>query len=380
MTETLIANVDQNMVTVRAVSEANSVRFKINLRGTPDLSSKISFVKVNDVTIVSPTNLSKDALNVRIMTNVNDPSVHDPRFFKMKEVDDSQTNGFIQLMDTSTAPLIALITYGSVKSNDVLDAWFTSVGSVNWPGANKFNNYNFAYVAFYSPISKRIVMEGYVGENKVSNAAYVDLETICDVLTDVGSTGFPKNAVYDPTEYVSTSEYEFKRYPDNLLVAKLSDYGIKPGALMYLSAELYQSKELVDAGLTTRLNLRWYKQNTLLDFFSINVPPNVTDEWFKIRDVFSRVPATADGFIIVTARYPRNDSVVALGSIRNVSFTEVSHGDEKGRLTSMSVNGIRSTNFVEDEMLNLILNLPDAKIAEENKINIVGIRELENEY
>lgn len=380
MSQTLMANIDKDLITVRMVSEANSDTYKLNIGAPSAGNPKLAYLKINDVDLQAQSAVNPArGLNIR---SLNDPSgVNEIKQFDLATTDNSTADAFIQYMNDNTHKLVIIISGKDLKSSPKIDAWFASRGSVNWPGAARCNRFNFTYIALYSPSRKKIIMEAHHGEDNPVNEGFCTLETVFDSFDDLGATGFAKKVVYDPSEYVSTSGYEFKRYPENVgLIASLGEFGLAPGSTVMLSGEMFQSKELVDAGLTARINLRWYKGTSLADSLSVMIPSNVVDKWYKIQDTFSVVPPDTDGFTIVAARYPRNDSVVALASVKNLTVSEVSRTYQKTSHASIGVNGIKTNNLVEGTTSPLLLQLPDSGTFANNTVPLVGIKELELEY
>ncbi len=381
MSQTLMTNIDKDLITVHMVSEANSVTYKLNV-GVPSAGNdKLPYLKMNDIDLQPQASVVQSTgLNIR---GFNEPTkIAEVKNFTIGTDDNSSiNNSFIEYMNGVNHKLVVLYSGKNLKTSPKIDEWFASKGSINWPGVARINRFNYVYVALYSPASQKFVMEAYVGQDKPTNSGFCTLETVFDSFDDIGATGFAKKAVYDPTEYVSTSEYEFKRYPENVgLVASLEEFGLRPGAKVMLSGELYQSKELVAAGLTTRVNLRWYKGTSLKDSLSVTIPNNVVDKWYKIQDTFSVIPSDADGFTIVAARYPRNDAVVALASVKNLTLTEVARIDQKSTHASIGVNGIKTNNVIEGTASPLLLQLPDPVTFANNTVPLVGLKELELEY
>lgn len=376
-----MTNVDRSFVTVRTMAETNSVKWKLNIASTPALSSKVPYLKLNDSNAGTGYPFVDNALNLRVLKPLGVSFQIDAKSYALTPNDTSISNSFVEYMNSLPAGnIVCFISKGNLRSTQIMDDWFKNANSVVYPKQFLCNKFNYSYAAFYSTTTKKIIQECYHGENQTANSGEAVLETVFDTLVDIGATGYARSAVYDPKEYVTTSEYEFKRYPDNLLVAKLSDYGLTAGSTVMLSCELYQSKELVDAGLVTRINLRWYKGTTLLDSSQFSPPVNKFDQWVKYQQTYSTIPETADGFIIVAARYPRNDAVLALGSIRNVSLCQVSRIDGKAVSTSIGVNGYRTTDFNESALDPLLVRMIDASKTTENKLLNVEMKEEENPY
>lgn len=374
-----MAGFGQDVVTVRTLSESNSVTYRlVACSATAKSVPLASYVYLNDVPYGSQGHST--GINIRVFNESN--TIVSTRSFATTPNESSMNNGFIEFMNTlNPFPLVLITTFGNTRCSPLIDDWFKSVGSVNWPGSYLFNNYNYAYVGVYSSIEKKILAEVYYGDDVEGNGkGRAKLEVVYDTPSDVGSVGFPFKPINDPTEYSSTNAYEFRRYPVNdQLISPTADYYIKPSTTYTLYSELFASKALTDANMTTRLNIRWYNGASLLGSSSIDVPKAEYDKWYKAR-LEVTVPANANGFTVVAARYPRNDAVVANGGIRNVSLTQVSKG-KTARMAAIGVNGVTSNNIVDGTVINnLITEIHDSTKTTDNTIPLVGIKELPLEY
>lgn len=377
MAITPMIDMGKDFVHVNMVSESNAVGFKFNLGASPFGNPKKSYFKVNDVDIGIPP--TANGLNVRVMSGVK--TISDSKSFNLTPTDSAMNSGFITYMESVTQPIVVLISSGPLKCSPQIETWFKNAYSVNFPSKFLCDNFNYSYVGIYSTTRKKIIMESMMGDDRAVHDAFAVIESVCDELRDLGATGFAHRAVYDPYETTTNTDYEFNRYPIGAgLIAPMANYGIKPGASMMLSCDLYQSTEMVAAGQTTRANIRWYNGTNLVDSASVNVPNNVVDEWWSITDLYMTAPETANGFTIVVARYPRNDSVVGKAGVRNLAFAEVSRPDEKGKNAAFGVNGIQANLLIEGTVGNLILELSDSKKFDENKVSVNGLKEKELPY
>lgn len=375
MAQHLMASLNDERVQVQTVSESNSVAFKLNVAGiTRHSAPQVPYVMLNDKPLGVQT--FGNGINVRVLGANND--ILDRKEFQTTNVDGTVNSAFVSYMNSVTG--IAIISSGpNMRSSPVIDAWFSQNYSVAWPGAFICNNYDVAYVATYSGSSKRIIMEANLCDDGTDKGRAV-IETVYDSLSDLGSTGFAYKAIYDPTEYTSESLYELKRYPsDTVLVSPIGEYGIVPDTNMSLSCELFASQSLIQAGMTTRLNLRWYNESTLIDAKSLEVNALTPDKWIKF-DEYVKVPLNANGFTIVVSRYPRNNAVAARAGVRSLVFNLVSIPDKLSTDAAIGVNGIKMSNLTQGtESRKRIMNLPDPTTTR-NFVSMNDVQELPLTY
>ncbi|ADJ19561.1 long tail fiber protein proximal connector [Acinetobacter phage 133] len=376
MAQHLMASLNDERVQVQTVSESNSVAFKLNVAGvTRHSSPQVPYVMLNDTPLGVQT--FGNGINVRVLGANN--TILDRKEFQTTNVDGTVNSAFVSYMNAITG--IAIISSGpNMKASPAIDAWFSQSYSIAWPGAFICNNYDVAYVATYSGASKRIVMEANLCDDGTDKGR-ATIETVYDSLSDIGATGFAYKAIYDPTEYSSESLYELKRYPvDNVLISPFNEYGIVPGTNMLLSCELFASQSLIQAGMTTRLNLRWYNGSTLVDAKSFEVNALTPDKWIKF-DEYVKVPLNANGFTIVVSRYPRNNAIAARAAVRSLVFNLVSGPDELSTDAAIGVNGIKTSNFIQGtESSKRIMNLPDSTTTPRNFVSLNDVHELPLTY
>ncbi|ADI96480.1 gp35 hinge connector of long tail fiber [Acinetobacter phage Ac42] len=374
--EHFAASFGLDMVTVQTLSETNAVTYKLNAAGvTVHSVPAVPYVFLNDQPLGVQTH--SNGLNVRVIGPNN--TVIDRKEFILTNIDSSTNTAFVTYMDSLTSGIVVITSGPNLKTSPSVDAWFKSVYSVNWPGSFLINNYAVAYAAIYKPSHKKIAMETYKADDGSDKTRAV-IETVYDTESDIGATGFAHKAIYDPTVYQSSTTYEFKRYPtDQVLISLLSDYGIQPGDTFMFSGEAYASQALVDANMSTRINLRWYKGTTLLEAKSVEVPKTLPDQWIKFEE-FTTVPATADGFTIAVARYPRNDAVNALAQVRNITFNEVGRPDTLTGDAAIGVNGIKTSNLEDNATFPNLITFPDAAIKLKNTVNVINVTELPLPY
>lgn len=378
MAETLMAGFGQTQVEVRTLSESNSVTYRlVACSATSKSVPATSYVYMNDVPYGSQAHGT--GINVRVFNDANE--IVSTRSFATTPNESTMNAGFIDFMSTlNPFPIVLITTFGNTRTSPLIDAWFKSVGSASWPGSYLFTNYNYAYVGIYSSIHKKILSEVHYGDDLAgTEKGRAKLEVVYDKPRDVGMTGFPGKVIYDPVEYSSTSAYEFKRYPDERLIAPMSEFGIVVGTKYTISADLFASKALFDNNMTTRMSVRWYNGASLIKSTSIDVPASSVDQWYRALLPVD-VPTGVDGFTIVAARFPRNDAITAKGGIKNAMMTQIA-GDKTARMAAIGVNGIMSNNIIDGTPItNLITEIHDSTLSTDNTIPLVGIKERPLDY
>lgn len=365
-TETFMAEFAKTGVEGAVISEANAVTYKFSVGGGHDHSPN-GYVKRNDSDI---TGLYANGLNIRGLNTVDgQPEI---KSFELTSNASAMNNSYMTYMDTLTHKLVIIFSGKRLRSSPEIDDWFKKVGSVAWPGSYMCNNFAVGYVAFYMPSRKKIVAEVAIHSdgNEKKVAEYI---AIADDLDDIGALGFPSRIVYDLNEYSTTTGYEYKRFPGDAAVNKMSDFGLAPGASVLLSADILQSPEMLAANMKTRINLRWFKGVSLLSATTV-LEVEGTD--WKSSGSYAKAPADADGFTIVVSRYPRNDAIIGVSAVKNVVFTEVSRdGSKRSDGAMFGVNGIKASGFVEKDSGNPLMELGLFNTALTNIVNIVGLKE-----
>lgn len=365
-TETFIASFNKTGVEAEVFSEANSVTYKIRVGGGTNHSPN-GYLKRNNEDI---TGLYANGLNIRSFNSIKDsPEI---KSFELTTTTSAMNNSFMTYLNTSPFKLAIIFSGKNLRSSAEIDAWFKAAGSVAWPGSHMCNNFSCGYVAFYSPLRKKIVGEVaiYSDGTEKNVAEYI---AIADEVDDIGALGFPGRIVYDLNTYETDNTYEYKRFPSTASINKMSDYGLAPNAAVLLSSDLLQSQSMLDANMKTRINLRWYKGTSLVKSSTILEVDGT--EW-KSAGAYDKAPADADGFTIVVSRFPKNDAIVGRSAIRNIVFTEVSRdGTKLNNGAAMGVNGIRAGGFVEQQTDNHLMDLGLFTSALTNIVNTVGIKE-----
>lgn len=346
-TETFIAAYDESSVELEIVAESNSINYRFDIGGSTNHSIETAFLNRNDVDI---TQTVANGLNIREFNNPND--IGTIKSFELTNVDSSVNTAFETYITGSTSKLIAIFSGKFLKSSDNIDILFSKWGSLNWPGKFLCDKYSCGYVAFYSPELKRIVSEVMISSDG-TETDLARLTVVYDDLYDIGVLGFPNTAIKDSTEYSTTTEYIYKRYPDESF-GSMADYGILPNTLAYISADLYVSEDMVLNNMETRLYVRWMNDSTILTNELISTGSTVG--WHSI-DAYIQPPPTANNFSIVVYRYP-STTTVALSAIKNLVFTSSSKNAEsinKTNVGAMGPNGIRSSKFSEVTDVDLMV-------------------------
>lgn len=361
MSETLMAAFGEEFVETRILSESNSVQYWLRAYATHANAVPNEYVlTINGESRSAP--VLKRGINI-IKVNTNQ-FVNELKNFDLT-LEESNTNAsFLDYMNSLTSGLYVIMTKDVFKTSPTVDNWFKSKYSTEWKSSDFAKMFpNSAYVGVLGAGKGLILAEAfYANDGVLKEDSRAKLDTIYDNVGDVGYTGIPYRAIEDWTEYTSDTEYEFKRYPEqNVVVSKMSDYGLSPNDDVFFTCDLYASKALLDAKSTARVNIRWFKGNTLLaSNVVLEIPAGRPDTWMRFQR-YDRVPATADGFTIVASRYPRT-SVTGAGKIRNVTLCKTSHSESLNSVTQeFGVNGIRM-NAMKDGGTTYILELPNSKV------------------
>lgn len=350
------------------LGESNSVKYKLNAAAISKYSALPGYLYINDNSV--SRNL-QDGLNVFKITN--NTLVEQKVFSIVTGNTDSTSNAFVSYMNNAqTDSYYVILTGKNFVYTDTVYNWMKSHGSSSFPIQAICNDsYASAYAAIYSSIKQTIVNESSITDDStVMERAF--LQVVYDDLLDQGSTGLPNKLIYSPTEYVSSTDYEFVRYPENTtLTANLSDYKVSPGDTLCFSGSLYASSDLIKNNMTTRASLRIYQGSNLLSVVYSEADSSKPDQYSKFEQ-YVQVPANADSFVVVASRYPRNDGVNAVGKIKNLVLTEVSNNPNKNIQSMFGVNGLKAARFTESAV-----NLPELTTFQEgnSKMNLNNVIE-----
>lgn len=365
-TATFMAAFNKGVVESDVFSETDSVTYKLDVAGATNFSGA-PYLKRNDINIAGTVT---DGLNLRGVNNPTDTG--EVKSFVLTSTDSSANSAFIQYMNTVTHKLIVIFSGKNLRSTPAVDAWFASVGSVNWPGSFLCNNYSAGYVGFYNPSIRKIVAEAMITSDGVEKG-YANYIAVYDTFDDIGSLGFPSRVIYDTGTYAASTGYEYKRFPTDSITNKLSDYGLRQGSNIMLQADLVHSSQMASAGMKTRINLRWLQGSTIKDSSTILESDGVN--WVN-KTVYSKVPAGADGFTVIVSRFPRNDTLSGNSMVRNVVMSEITRdGSKSGSNAAVGVNGIKAGEFKEAQVANHLMDLKMDVDAFNNIVPVVGIKE-----
>ena len=365
--ETFMMSFSKDGIVVNNATESNSIIYKFDIAGATDYSVA-PYIKRNDIDI---TQTYGNGLNVREFNSVTDKGAI--KSFELTAIDSTMNNAFNTFIESSTAKLIIIFSGKKLRSSDSIDSNFSKWKSTVWPKKFLCNNYSCGYVGIYSPELKRIVYESMVSSDGADKNQAI-LTATYDDFTDIGSLGFSNKAIYDGTEYSTSNGYEYKKYPTDNISNLMSDYGLDIGKPVFISADIYQSSELLDAEMNTQIQVQWLAGNVVKDTINLT---NSNKEWSRIEKYL--VPSSdVDSFNIVVSRYPKNDSIVALSSIKNFVMTQVSkNGDEiKNNGGIIGINGIRSSELnIGNNIADNIINMPLNANTLNNTIDILDITE-----
>lgn len=370
MSEFLMAKFDSNGVETSFVSESNSVTYKIELGGATDYSVA-PYVKING-TNIAVSQSGNSGLNLKEFNSVSGTVVD--RNFVLANTNTSINNGFVDYINNSTAKLIVIFSGKSLKSSQIVDDAFKSWKSINWPGSFLCNNYSCGYVAFYSPELKRIISEVMISSDG-NEKGLAKLTSVYDDFGDIGVLGVPDKVVNDDVEYSTLSGYEYKRFPTDLTTNLMSSFGLANSKPVMISAEVYQTQEMLNAGMKTRINLRWLNGSSIVANESVE---SSEIGWSQVT-MYSTPPSTANSFTIVVSRYPRNDSLSSKSAIKNVSISQVTKNGSEIKTSGavIGVNGIRVGKYVEKQKTdNNLMQLNINKDLLNNIVPVVGLKEI----
>lgn len=371
----LMAAFGEDFVETRILSEANSVKYWLRAYAThANAVPNKPVLSINGTDSDYSSSLRRGINVIQVNTNA---------FSNIKSfdvtTDDSNTNNkaFIEYVNSLRSGLFVIMTHERFQSSPAIDAWFKSKWSESWTGSNFSKEFpNSAYVGILGAGKNRILTEAfYANDGKLKEDSRAKVDTVYDNVGDVGYTGCSYRSIEDTNEYSDSTGYEYKRYPvQNESISKISNYGLAPNDSIYMVCDMYASKSLLDAGSTTRANLRWFKGTTMLSSsVSLEVPRNGADRWLRFER-YTAVPADADGFTIVVSRYPKT-SVVGDSKIRNLVFVQTAHGEQLNNvLQEFGVNGIRMNKGVEGGT-TMIMELPNSKVDPSGTIPVQSFKE-----
>lgn len=374
----IMAGFGEKFVQTQIMSENNAVKYKLSVAA--GLSSS---VPSNGYILLQDKALGDQSKFVGITVSeldVSNNTIVSRKTFELKNNDVTGANksfiDFMNILNSKPNTLVIFTTDGRLYSSSILDDWFKANASVAWPGQWLCSKYPCSYVAFYSTSRKKIIQENATYSDGVTRPEDIraQLEIVYDKFNDIGVTGFAKRIIEEIDEVSSDNGFEFKRYPSGApIIAPIKDYDFKIGAKLKATFELFSSKELIDAGQTTRLSFRWFTGSTLISSVSDEIPAGQSERWIKFERYLD-VPNNADGFTVIAARYPRQDNV-GKGSIRNMIMVEVSRTEESmSGPAEIGVNGIRMNKAIDGKNTQLLV-LKDSKDDPSGEVRSIEFRE-----
>lgn len=354
----VMASFGQETVQTQVISENNAVKYKLDFAASNKNSTTAAFCTLNDVAFGSQT--FQTGLNTRLMSSTN--ALIESKYFDIKNASGA-AQAFINYVNgLATNQVLLIISNTELSSTAEIDALFSSIGSSTWPGTYKLNKFpNSSYAAIYLTTEKCIAKEAlFMNDGKVKEDSSAYMMVVFDKINDIGATGFSYKLVNDPVEYSSSSDYELKRYPNDNLSNPIQNIGVG-SKIMTFGADLFADSQLIADGLTTRITLRWLKDQSVLSSTSFEIAMNQANAWVR-KSSRVVIPDDADGYTIVATRYPQSSTSTGVGSVRNVFLTRVSRQFENlTRASEFGVNGIRMNDLYE-ESSDYILELVDTNV------------------
>ena len=356
MANEYMAGFGEDFVEVQVISETNAVKYKLEIFASHSNSSpNLGAVKVNDVTLQTPT------AGINVYQLNSDGTIGTVKNFTFTSSDTSGNTAFTQYLNSLSSGVQLIVSDTQLYSSPVVDTWFSNAYSTAWPGSKYINRFpNSAYCAIYGCSNKKIMQEAFFGNDGVlveDSRAY--LETVFDVLEDIGSTGFPSRIVEDTTQYMNTTYSEI-RYPNTSAAAPIADYGMSVGQNVLLVCDLYTSTALKNAGSITRMSIRCMNSTGSV-IASTNIDCNNLDAWTRFEQYFT-LPANTVSYTAVASPYPKLSDTGVEWGVRNFHSTQASESDKGTSISEFGVNGIRMYSSNENGT-SYLLELPDSNVS-----------------
>lgn len=352
----IMASFGQGFVQTQIMSENNAVKYKLSLAGSNKNSTGAAFCTLNDKDLGSQ--VFQTGLNI-IVFDASTNQIVDKKYFDLKNAGGAP-QAFLNYMNgLSTDLVVMMLSSYEMGSTAEIDAWFLNAGSKSWPGTSRLTKFpTSSYAAIYLSKEKAICTESsYMNDGILVEDSKAYVEAIYDKREDIGGNGFSARLINDANTYSSDQGYEYKRYPTDALTTPISNIG-SGTKIMFFSADLFASKQLMDDGLTTRITLRWLNDNNVLSSTVFETIPSEADVWVR-KNIRITVPVNATAFTIIATRYPQGSTSTGVSSVRNVILSRISkHYEQFSRDSEIGVNGIRSNEFY-DESSSYILELVD---------------------
>lgn len=351
----VMASFGQGFVQTQAISENNSVKYKLDIAGSNKNSTVGSFITLNDKPVGSQT--FNTGLNVRLINASG--TLIESKYFDIKNSSGAADAFLIYMRGLADNQVAVILSNTEIGSTAEVDAFFKTSGSSAWPGTTKLTRFpTSSYSAIYMTTEKCFAKESLKmndGILKEDSRAY--LMVVFDKMDDIGATGFPGALVNDKTTYSTSTSYDIKRYPNDSLSNPIENIGVGQ-KLMFFGADIFADSQLIADGGTCRITLRWLKNQTVLSSTSFEISVNQANAWVR-KNSRVTVPDDADGYTIISNRYPQSIESTGTASVRNVVLTRISRQFENlSRPSEFGINGIRMNDFYEDSS-DYILELVD---------------------
>lgn len=343
----------QEYVGSKILSENNAITYRLTVKGTNRCSENKPDIKLNDISL-NPS--YKEGLNFIVL--LPDNTVKEEKSFDVSNP--AMLPALKEYINALTNELVITYSYDHLVSSSEYETIIKSLGSILWNHKMITRYPATSYASIFRADIKKICAEVIEYTNDDSKDSDADIELVYDSFHDIGLTGLPGSIIKDSVEYKSTQKNDYKRWPDNsALRYKLSDYNLKPGDYVIMSASVFGDTELKNEGGRTRIDFRWVKGTTWKESIYIESTTEgdypaeemVNPDIYEHKYIYGKIPEEADGFIIIASRY---NALTGLSKIKNLMINKtVEPVDKNLQHRQVSINGIRSDLFVQD---NIIVN------------------------
>lgn len=379
MASNLMAAFGQDFVETNIMSESNQVKYWMELVATH--ANAVPNARTLKINQKETGGAPKRGINIWRINTDSAESV--PKTFDLTNDDSTMNKAFVEYMTQQTSGLYVIMTHELCRTSKIVTDWFSSKKSVVWPQPHYTVDFpNSAYCAVLAAGKNLILYESFIGnDGKVKEDSRAKLDLVYDTVGTVGLCGIPSRAYEDNETYRDTAGYEYRRYPEqDVTISKLNDFGLQQNQWVRFTCDLFASQVLLNAGSTTRMNIRWFNGNTMLDNTSLEVPTDGGNRWLRFEKDL-RIPANCNGFTAVVSRYPKT-SVAAESSVKNVMMVQIVEPtpDQSGVQAEFGVNGIRMNKAIEggNNGPTIIFELPNSYIDKSGDRHAKEFRELQN--
>lgn len=367
MTDTILqstkfAYFDQDSSTFNSVSENNSVKYKLEVRGSNSDSSKGHFVKFNGTNIGT---LWETGLNVKVLTETGD--ITDEKVFFGRGAYGAMHE---YLKTVSADKIVVMLSVDRLFQDLTGRNVFESIGAVAFPLDILGISSKISYAAIYLPSVGKVVAEGTMasmGEG-VDSSAYI--EKVYDTISDIATTGIPQRVISDLGEYFNDNGNTIKQWPSETARDPMSKYHLRSGDMVWIQFEAFRDGEAAQTGGTTRFYHNYYKDGVYVSGYRMG---NLTKigEWEKFSGFF-RIPDDVNEVETGVFRFPQDNNIGRVG-FRNLIIAQVSGEVKTDGNAAIGVNGVRATDIKDngtyDNPVMNLLNLPlFSKLIDGNNI------------